>query len=117
MKTPLIAILLSALTINAADVSLEWNSVPEAVGYAVYYGNTTTFTPLQPALRFVTDKTNVTLSLPEGGRWYFQVAGLNTEGVDGERSDIVTTTILTAPSSVRVTQINNTMTNIYYLRK
>ncbi len=118
MKT-LITLLLLTAALQAANVTLEWNASPDAVGgYAVYYGNTTTQTPLSPPLRIVTDKTTATLELPEGGKWYFAVTALNQEGVESEPSAIVTTTIPTAPASLRVTSVETGATNtIYYLKR
>ena len=117
MKT-ILALLLLAHTAIAAEVSLEWTASPDAVGgYAVYYGNTTTVTPLQPPLRVATDKTSATLVLPEGGKWFFAVVALNQEGVESEPSPTITTTIPTAPASIKVTTVSAPFTNIYYLKK
>ena len=86
---------------NAADVTLQWNSVAEADGYKVYYGNASrTYQPPEDA----GNQTTHMISL-DPGTYYFAVTAYNNYGESGYSVEVGPTTITanTPPTSVSLT--------------
>jgi hypothetical protein len=84
--------ILAIPTVMAGDVTLQWDSNPEAdvVGYKVYYGTSsrTYSSPIPLGLQ-----TTYTVSGLAAGTYYFAVTAFNSGGLESAFSNEVTTTV------------------------
>ncbi len=102
-----LAILLTALTAQAATVSLAWDANPtnqQITKYTVYELTGTTWTKLQDAITTIADLANV---VP--GVHRYAVTATNILGESGRSNEVETPSAATPPANTRIITISVTV--------
>lgn len=96
--------LLSALSLSAANVTLQWDASPDAAwlsAYQVYHGTA----PAQKTNTFTVPATNLTATITNalpGATYYVQVTAVATNGIESLPSNEVSFVVPRPPVQLRI---------------
>jgi hypothetical protein len=83
----ILAILMLALSVQAAEVRLAWDGVPEATSYKLYWGTSPhVYLYSQEGIKTVTYEIAL-----KPGTWYIAVTAKNESGESGYSNEVITT--------------------------